>query len=374
MAVAAVTASVNHAVACVLRQLKLACLVFIQRPQMVFSIKIGLTSRCFVCFKFCVADLQKSAIFLRCHTGIHLTASGHIPRKCKHLNFRFDYFINNIRYLIHICLRHRTHDNTFDSRPVETADLFQCQVEAAGLAEPVMGFTHTVQRHLVFLTAADFQHTTDLIIQMERIAHQGKRNVLAFQQNHEFPEIRMKDRIATGNIEIRNSVVYLAEVLAVRHDLLHLLPGHALQLLAAFPGKNIAVLAALVTFICDMPLKRKITSHPVPLLLSLLDLLTYRKRHMLCHRLRVSLRACLPLRKPFRRLLASLRACLLHHTLCHKLQVFLRAYQLRHMPFRRLHLSVPCPVCSIQKCLLMPFYLPPVICVFSGFRLVAFTE
>ena len=216
-----------------------------------------------------------------------------------------------------------------------------------------MGFTHTVQRHLVFFTAAHFQHTTDLIIQMEWIAHQGKRNVLAFQQNHQFPEIGMKDRIAAGDIEIRNSVVYFAEVLTVRHDLLHLLPGHALQLLAAFSGKNIAVFAALVTFICDMPLKRKITSHPIPLLLSLLDLLTYRKRHMLCHKLQV-----------------SPRACLLLHMQCHKLLVFRRAYQLPHMPFRRLHLSVPCPVCSIQKCLLMPFYLPPVICVFSGSRLL----
>ena len=374
MTVSAVTAPIDHAVACVRRQLKLACLVFVQRPQVVFSIKIGLASRCFVCLELCIADLQKSAIFLRRHTGIHLTAGGHIPRKCKHLNFRFDYFINNIRYLIHICLRHRTHDNTFDSRPVETADLFQCQVEAAGLAEPVMGFTHTVQRHLVFLTAAHFQHTTDLIIQMERIAHQGKRNVLAFQQDHQFPEIGMKDRIAAGDIEIRNSVVYLAEVLAVRHDLLHLLPGHALQFLTAFPGKNIAVLAALVTFICNMPLKRKITSHPVPLLLSLLDLLTYRKRHMLCHRLQVFLRACLLLHMLFRRLRASLRACLPLHMLFRRLQAFLRAYLLLHMPFRKLHLSVPCPVCSIQKCLLMPFYLPPVICVFSGFRLVTFTE
>lgn len=39
MAVAAVTTSVDHAVACILRQLKLACLVFVQRPQVVFSIK-----------------------------------------------------------------------------------------------------------------------------------------------------------------------------------------------------------------------------------------------------------------------------------------------------------------------------------------------
>ena len=175
-------------------------------------------------------------------------------------------------------------------------------------------------------------------------------------------------------IEIRNPVVYLAEVLAVRHDLLHLLPGHALQLLTAFPGKNIAVLAALVTFICDMPLKRKITSHPVPLLLSLLDLLTYRNRHMLYHRLRVSPQAYQPLHMPFRRLRAFLRAYPLLHMPFRRLLAFLWAYQLPHMPFRRLHLSVPCPVCSIQKCLLMPFYLPPVICVFSGSRLVTITE
>lgn len=51
----------------------------------------------------------------------------------------------------------------------------------------------------------------------------------------------MQNRITAGNgnIEIRRSVVNFAEVLAVCHYLLHLLPGHALQFLAAFPGKYI---------------------------------------------------------------------------------------------------------------------------------------
>ena len=57
MTVSAVTAPIDHAVACVRRQLKLACLVFVQRPQVVFSIKIGLASRCLISFELRITDL-----------------------------------------------------------------------------------------------------------------------------------------------------------------------------------------------------------------------------------------------------------------------------------------------------------------------------
>lgn len=63
---------------------------------------------------------------------------------------------------------------------------------------------------------------------MKRIPHQCKWDVLAFEQYHQFPEIRMKDRIAACNIEIWFPVIYFTEVLAVGYHLLHLFPGHAL--------------------------------------------------------------------------------------------------------------------------------------------------
>ena len=71
----------------------------------------------------------------------------------------------------------------------------------------------------------------------------------------------MENRIAAGNIEIRHTAIHFAEVLAVGHDLLHLFPRHAVQLLAGILRKDIAVLAPLVAVVCDMPLKSKILFH-----------------------------------------------------------------------------------------------------------------
>jgi len=72
----------------------------------------------------------------------------------------------------------------------------------------------------------------------------------------------MKDRISAGYIKIWQLIVNPAKILTVSHNLLHLLPCHALKLAAALSRKNVAVLTALVTFICYMPLKRKII-HPI---------------------------------------------------------------------------------------------------------------
>jgi hypothetical protein len=98
---------------------------------------------------------------------------------------------------------------------------------------------------------------------MERISHNRKWNIPALKQHHQFPEIRMEDRVAAGNVEIGHSVIDLTKIFTISNHLLHLLPGHALKLLASLSRENIAVLAALVTFICDMPLKSKILAHPI---------------------------------------------------------------------------------------------------------------
>ena len=79
------------------------------------------------------------------------------------------------------------------------------------------------------------------------------------------PEVRVHDRIAAGQIEIRKSAVYFAEIETVIECVLHLLPGHAAWLSAGIAGENIAMLAPLIAFIRDVPLKRKILLHVVTL-------------------------------------------------------------------------------------------------------------
>ena len=86
--------------------------------------------------------------------------------------------------------------------------------------------------------------------------------VKQFQQP---PEVRVQNGIAAGQIEIRKSAVYLTEIETIKECVLHLLPGHAVELAAGIAGENIAMLAPLIAFIRDVPLKRKNLFHVVTL-------------------------------------------------------------------------------------------------------------
>ena len=124
-----------------------------------------------------------------------------------------------------------------------------------------MGLFHPVKRKLILLAAVFFQPPADFIVQMKRISKNRKGNIFAFQQVHQPPKIRMKDGVTSGNIKIRKTVIYLTEILAVRHHFLHLLPRHGVQFLTVVFRKDITMLTSLITVICDMPLKSKIFFH-----------------------------------------------------------------------------------------------------------------
>ena len=93
---------------------------------------------------------------------------------------------------------------------------------------------------------------------MEGIPEDCKGNPFFIQHPQKAPEIRMQNGVTACDIEIGEPVVHFAEVLTVRHHLLHLLPGTGIQFLAAVFGKDIAVLASLVTVVCDMPLESEV--------------------------------------------------------------------------------------------------------------------
>ena len=86
---------------------------------------------------------------------------------------------------------------------------------------------------------------------------------MLMKQLQQPPEIRMQDGISAGQIKIGQPSVHLAEIEAVIERVLHLLPGHGIQLAAGITGEDIAVLAALVAFICYVPLKGKVLFHVV---------------------------------------------------------------------------------------------------------------
>jgi hypothetical protein len=71
----------------------------------------------------------------------------------------------------------------------------------------------------------------------------------------------MQDGVSAGKVKIRQTAVSFTEIEAVGKNSLHLFPGHGDQLLMGIAGKNIAVLAPLITFIGNMPLKSEILFH-----------------------------------------------------------------------------------------------------------------
>ena len=124
-----------------------------------------------------------------------------------------------------------------------------------------MSFPHTVQGQLIFLTAVFFQPAADLIVQVEGVAQDGEGNVMLFHESQQLPKIGMQDGIAAGDVEVGQPIIHLAEIQAVIESVPHLLPCHGVQMFTGVFGKNVAVLATLVTFICNVPLKRKILFH-----------------------------------------------------------------------------------------------------------------
>ena len=128
-----------------------------------------------------------------------------------------------------------------------------------------MGLPQSIQGKLIFLTAERLQFPADLVIQVKGVSHDCEWDMVFMKQFQQPPEVRMQDRIAAGQIEIRKSAVNFAEIETVIECVLHLLPGHAVELSAWIAGENIAMLAPLIAFIRDVPLKRKILLHVVTL-------------------------------------------------------------------------------------------------------------
>lgn len=85
---------------------------------------------------------------------------------------------------------------------------------------------------------------------MEGVAHDGERDVPLLHQSQQPPEIRVQDGIAAGDVEVGQAVIHLAEIQTISNNLLHLLPGHGIRLLAVVLREDVAVLAPLIALVC----------------------------------------------------------------------------------------------------------------------------
>ena len=75
------------------------------------------------------------------------------------------------------------------------------------------------------------------------------------KQFRQSPEIRVKNGIAACHIKIRLTTKLFTQTLRLIDDVQHVLPRHALEPLAGSVREDIAMLAALIAFVGDVPLE-----------------------------------------------------------------------------------------------------------------------
>ena len=193
MAVAAVAAAVDHALLCVFRDVELARLIFIQRPQVVLLVKVGLTSSGLILLELLAAVGQELTVPQGLNAYVLLLTGGAIAGEGEHIGLMCYHNVDQFRDLVNVGAGNGSHDDGPDARPLDAGDLLQGAVETAGLAEPVVGLAPAVQGHLVLLTAVLLQTHTHFIVQMEGIAQDGKGDLVFLHQPQQVPEVRMQD-------------------------------------------------------------------------------------------------------------------------------------------------------------------------------------
>ena len=178
MTSAAVASAVHHTLFGVIGDGELSCFVFIERPEVVFLIEIGLTAFRIILLELLVAGRKQAAVLLRRHTRFKVAAARHITGEGKNICARFDHRIDNSRDLAHIGFGNRRHDHRTDTRFIDTFYLFERAVVGAGLTEPIVRVTQAVERELILFTAEPLQFPAHLVVEVERIAEDRELNVV----------------------------------------------------------------------------------------------------------------------------------------------------------------------------------------------------
>ena len=156
MAVTAVAAAVNHPVLRPFGDFERPGFIFIQRPEVVFFVEVGFTARRLIRLEFFIAEGQQFSVLLGRHAGVLFLAGGAVAGKGKHIHAVFYHSVYDVRDFLDVCSRYGGHNHAADTGVFDAGDFFKSAVKRTGLTKPVMCFTHTIQRELVFLTAIGF--------------------------------------------------------------------------------------------------------------------------------------------------------------------------------------------------------------------------
>lgn len=193
------------------------------------------------------------------YLGIGWTVSS----KCEHVHILLCTKVDQLRKFTDIRTGYSGHDRTVHSCIFDTVDLCKSRIKRTGFAEHIVRFSHSVKGKLILHTTVFVKLLTDLVIQMKRVAENCPADIFFFQQLRQFPKVLVQDRIAACDVKVWRSADFFAHFFTGGNDLPHLFPRHFRQLFAVIFCKDIAVFAALVAGICDVPLKSKIWFHKV---------------------------------------------------------------------------------------------------------------
>lgn len=114
-----------------------------------------------------------------------------------------------------------------------------------------------VKAELVLAAAQRVHAGARLVGEVEGVAHDAPHRAARVQLLGQSPEIAVQNRVAAGDAEVRLPTHAVAEVIAAVQHVQHIVPGHRLAGHARVLAEQIAVLAALIALVGDMPLKRE---------------------------------------------------------------------------------------------------------------------
>ena len=256
---AAVAAVVYHAGLGALGNLETALLPAQKGPKMVFELEERLAAVGLVVVHAFLCRQQHLAVFERLHVELvaRLAGGGAVAAKGEHVHVEARYQVDELRKFTGVPAGDGVHDGNPDARTLEAFGGTQGLGERARFAEVVVRCFQAVERELV-LAAPELLHAhADLVGEVERVSHDAPHESALMEQFRQPPEVGVQDGIAAGHVEVRLAADVLAQRFRLVDDFDHLLPRHALEARALALGKDVAVLAALVALVGDMPLERE---------------------------------------------------------------------------------------------------------------------
>ena len=219
-----------------------------QRPQVILELEERLAARRLMELHALLRGQQHVAILKRFQMELVtlLARRETVPPKGEYVDLEACHQIDELRQLGSIHARNCVHDGNPDTRALKTTDGAHGLGKRTGLTEVIVRRLESIERELIFTTTQLFHAGTDLVGQMERIAHHAPHKTALVQELGKTPKIGMKNGVAARNVKVRLATDALAERLGLIDDLTSVTHGRSLGLTPH--AKMIGLTIICVTF------------------------------------------------------------------------------------------------------------------------------